>query len=203
MNGITKKLAGGLALIICCAFSLQSTAATIGAAATDRSSADGWSNFVLGLTSENFTTDGTVTDWSVYTNNAGTLGMLLLRPTTGSNYEIIGADFQNANAGLNTFSFTADTGTASVMAGDILGLYIGTAKVDFDFTAGGIANWCGGSNCIADPVSGIIAGETLELTGGPQNRVYSANVNAVPLPAAAWLFGSAILGLVAAKRRKA
>ena len=35
------------------------------------------------------------------------------------------------------------------------------------------------------------------------NQVYFGTISAVPLPAAAWLFGSALLGLVAVKRNKA
>lgn len=42
---------------------------------------------------------------------------------------------------------------------------------------------------------------SLDFGGGPA-QIISYNVSPVPLPAAAWFFGSALLGLIAAGRRK-
>lgn len=78
----------------------------------------------------------------------------------------------------------------------------------------------GGSSSFTATSPGSNPGGFLEWTAGPLNGVTSiefsaatlsssndfalaaANVSAVPLPAAAWLFGSALLGLVTVARRK-
>ena len=41
-----------------------------------------------------------------------------------------------------------------------------------------------------------------KLQGGTSANLYVAGINEVPLPAAAWLFGSALLGLAGLRRRK-
>ena len=181
----------------------------LGNDAIDRSNADSWSNFVLGMTTEVFSMSATVTDWEVYTNNPGTLGMLLLRNTSGQNYEVVGADFETATAGLNSFTFTADTGVADVLAGDILGLFIGTAKIDYDLNlgAGDLVDWCGSNDCVVGGDTGLLdAGEIISLAGGAGggggDRTYSANVTAVPEPSIIALFGLGLVGLGFARRRR-
>ena len=203
-SSILKLAVATILAFVASVGSAQAASITVGNAVVDRSTADTWSNFVLALPSESFTTAAVVTNWSVFTNTIGDLGLLILRAAAGSNYQVIGADFETiASVGFNSFTFNADTGTSSVMAGDILGLYIGSAKVDFDYIAGGTAKWCGSSGCITDVNTQLAAGQEITFSGGPQDRVYSVNASAVPLPAAAWLFGSALIGLVAVARRKA
>ena len=130
--------------------------------------------------------------------------MLLLRNTTGENYEVVGADFETAVAGLNTFSFTADTGVADVLAGDILGLFIGTAKIDFDFGGSNFVNWCGSDGCITN-TNQLDGGDIISLAGGGGGgagyRTYSANVTAVPEPSIIALFGLGLFGIGFARRR--
>jgi len=193
---MAKRLFTAISMGALLTLSQLSQAGIIGNDAINRSTSDGWSNFVLGLTTETFTTAGTVTDWNVYTNNAGTLGMLLLRNTGANNYTVIGADFETASAGLNSFSFNADTGSSNVLAGDILGLYIGSAKVDFDYNSNNdVVNWCGNNGCVSS-LSQLDAGQSLTLSGGPQGRSYSANVSvAVSEPATFALFGLSLIGL--------
>lgn len=52
------------------------------------------------------------------------------------------------------------------------------------------------------PLTGAAYTIYIRESNGSSNNQYSVTVNAVPLPAAAWLFGSAILGLVGMSRRK-
>jgi len=193
-----------LFLFLFLASGMSSAAVIVGNDAIDRASADGWSNFVQGLTTETFLASGTVTSWNVYANNAGTLGMLLLRNTSGSTYEIVGADFETAAAGLNTFTFTPDTGVADVLAGDILGLFIGTSKINYDNVSSGadVANWCGANGCVTNGDTSILsAGNSVNLTG-QGNRMYSANVTVVPEPAALLLLGLGLVGIGFARSHK-
>lgn len=199
---MAKRLITAISMGALVTLSQLSQAGIIGNDAVNRATSDGWSNFVLGLTTETFTTAGTVTNWNVYTNNAGSLGMLLLRNTGANNYTVIGADFESVSAGLNSFTFNADTGSSNVLAGDILGLYIGSAKVDFDYNSNNdIVNWCGNNGCVSN-LSQLDAGQSLTLSGGPQGRSYSANVSvAVSEPSTIALFGLSLLGLGFARRQ--
>lgn len=53
-------------------------------------------------------------------------------------------------------------------------------------------------NLVAGNYTIFVSGANSALAGGPIN----VNVSAVPLPGAVWLFGSALVGLIGAKRRK-
>lgn len=140
----------------------------------DRKSSDTWSNFVIGLTSEVFAKAATVSSWEVYVKNEGDLGLLLLRPKSGSTYKIIGSDIETARAGLNQFTFTPDLGgTAKVKAGDILGLYIGSAKVDFDDGTDDTVGWCARNNCITNANAQLAAGKTITIN--QEKRRYSVS----------------------------
>ncbi|MEM9540275.1 MAG: hypothetical protein AAGA60_12340 [Cyanobacteria bacterium P01_E01_bin.42] len=153
--------------------------AIIGNEAIDRSVYDGWSNFVLGLTNEVFAEAGTVSEWKVYVNNPGSVGMLLLRQQVDSTYKIIGSDIETAKAGLNQFTFTPkEGGSAKVETGDILGLYIGSAKVDFDSGTDDKVGWCGGNGCITNVNTQLAAGQTISINHA--NRRYSANATVFP-----------------------
>jgi hypothetical protein len=176
----------------------QSAHAMIGNEAVDNSTSDGWSNFVLALQTEVFTEDATVTEWEVYSKTGGTLGLLLLRDLGNSNYEVVGADFETANAGLNSFSFTPDAGVAEVLAGDILGLYIGTSKVAYGSDGADTVRWCVANGCIVNADTQLSAGEKVLLSDGG-NRTYSINVKTKP-GASLWItliFTALGLGIIA------
>lgn len=206
----------GASVFAVAALSVPAQAATVGAPAVNvttgpGSDGDSWSNFVLGLPLVKFTGSGTVTSWNVWTDLGGSLGMLLLRPTSTTNqYSVVGADIRtgasSALAGANGFTWSSTSGSSNVQANDILGLWIGTGKVDYGSIPGTSAAWCSNDGCLTDPSTDLEAGDTVLLNGptSPGERLYSANVNVnyVPLPAAAWLFGSALLGLVAVARRR-
>ena len=61
-----------------------------------------------------------------------------------------------------------------------LGFYLTTLKVFGTLTGWAADKWCPGTT----------------------SELYVADINEVPLPAAAWLFGSALFGLAGLRRRK-
>ena len=88
------------------------------------------------------------------------------------------------------------------MAGDILGLFIGTSKVDFEYSGADSVRWCGFNGCISNANSQLAAGQTVSLTGSG-GRIYSANVTVVPEPMTVALLGLGLAGLgFRAKRKK-
>ena len=194
MKLLHKLGIAAVSVVLGMAASTAQAATIVGNDTINRRHADGWSNFTLTLNSEVFSEAGTVSEWEVYANNPGNLGMLLLRDIGGSQYKVIGADFENAVAGVNKFSFNPDTGSANVEAGDILGLFIGSAKVDFD-GGGDSVGWCSNNSCITNFETQLAAGQTISRVGNG-GRKYSANVTladntqAVPEPAS-------MLGLLA------
>ncbi|MCK5869910.1 MAG: VPLPA-CTERM sorting domain-containing protein [Methyloprofundus sp.] len=76
------------------------------------------------------------------------------------------------------------------------------------FTTAGIINNGGGNWSILPPVLlGINSPLFVRLTGAGINGQYALNIqnagpSTVPVPAAVWLFGSALMGLVGVSRRK-
>ena len=100
-------------------------------------------------------------------------------------YDVVFRGFSNTNAyqyKLN-FDFSAAQTTA----------FMNNSNVVVDFTDGVVAlcGWWNYGNCIADEGD------------APYAQVdYTYEVSSVPVPAAVWLFGSALLGLVGVARRK-
>jgi len=91
----------------------------------------------------------------------------------------------------------------AVSAGDYLGIWMGTTfKVDFTYTsdAGDPVEYSPNGYYLAMPT----AGATLSTPGTNQLRDYSINVrfSPVPIPPAALLFGTAVLGLALVARRR-
>ena len=138
----------------------------------------GYRNSVLGLTSEVFAKNGTVSAWEVY-SKSGRLGLLLLRPQSGSTYKIIGLDIRDVMQGLNRFTFTPQLGgSANVEAGDILGLYIETASVYYTANTSDRVSRCDGTNNCIDNVNVQLApGQTISLPDGPDPRSISVSAN--------------------------
>ena len=196
MNTICNRLFKNIVaatVLLTVSLSAQSSL-IVGNEAIERTYADGWSNFVVGLTSEIFNQDAIVKSWEVFTHNEGTLGLLLLRGIGGDDYKIIGTDFEVVNAGLNVFDFNPDSGSDFVRAGDILGLYIGTAKVAYEHGLGDSVGWCAGGVCFNPTVGDIV-------TIAGNDRTYSANVTAVTAPATALILSLGLLAMSLRSRR--
>lgn len=175
------------------ALSSAASAATVGDPAIDRAQNDSFSNFGFAFAADVFDT-GKITSWTAFTGNAGNMGLMVLDVIAPNQFEIAEIDIRTVTAGLNTFATSI-----KVSAGQILGLYQGTAKVDFDFagTSGHIYS--------ANGVLGTSPSTGFNFTGaGSTNRIYSinANVEPVPLPAGLPLM-LAGLGAFAVVRRRA
>jgi hypothetical protein len=99
-----------------------------------------------------------------------------------------------ADTGLNMWSWTAD-GSSSFTAGSVA--FSGSASFSLDAAS------------YADMVAGSASGNLFfpadtagDITGLTAIGTWRVRVSEVPIPAAAWLFGSALLGLGAMKRKK-
>lgn len=155
--------------------------------------------------------------WEV---SVGTLGTLFINygSSTGarSTFNGVGA------AGIPTPHFGLDAGDSFAITADFAFPALRLTVWDLD-TVGGqetltISSATDGSiflegaadntpNGVSDEQSVLVAtimGETITLQAGPNGAAFAiGEIAAVPLPAAAWLFGSALLGFSALKRRRA
>lgn len=155
-------------------------------------------------------------DYQAYTLEAGpTPGGALdgLFGTTwisyaGDNYSISGGTL-SYDAGTRTLTLAgahllggvAPTATGDETASTALGAFQ-NADVEFNLALtfnedlSAFTGTATGKDVVTDPgLSGLIAYETLNYS--------FSGVSEVPVPAAAWLFGSALVGLAGAKRRRA
>lgn len=143
------------------------------------------------------TTDGTLgvlltsnfLDWELLLNDSIT-SLTLFGPNSGSTnsgLSIVGSDFSATSSDL-IFDFNG----------------IGYALFQNPNPGSGINYWClDASNCTGEPT-----GESVYFNGPIQLSSLSgqqviASVSSVPVPAAVWLFGSALMGLVGVRRKKA
>ena len=75
---------------------------------------------------------------------------------------------------------------------DLLEVIAGKISLGFELT----------EMAIFGPLGGWYANQWKWGRGTTADQLYIAGINAVPIPAAAWLFGSALLGLTGLRRRK-
>ena len=145
----------------------------IGDDAIDRQTNDSYDHFALELTTKVFPSDGTIDQWRIFASSGpggpgpGTLGLLIL---TGSHAAptVVGSFQQTVVLGLNTFNLAP----FHVLGGQYLGLWFGTGKVDYDFSATGDVQT---THTVAMPTIPA-AGEVLPVNT-PVSRDYSVNVN--------------------------
>lgn len=166
------------------------SAATVGNDAINRTTNDSYSNFGFAFPGDLFS-NGVITSWETYTGNAGNMGLLVLNDLGGDVYEIAAIDFQSVAAGYNSF-----ISSINVVSGQLLGLYQGSAKVDFDW--GGDSEVYSGNGDLGLSPS---VGDTFSKAGS-SSRTYSLSAVVVPLPAGLPLLlaGLGAFGLV--RRRK-
>lgn len=196
------SIAFGSALLLIGAMISSASAVTVGNAAIDRSTADtATSPFIMALTDDVFSA-GQITQWqtyidSVFNGSTGTMGMLVLSPTsTAGNYTIKAVDIEdNLGVGLHTFT----PSPIDVAAGDILGLYISTARVALDWAGN---NSSGPIQYYLD-VNMPVVGQLLTGMDGVSTRTYSLNATVVPVPPSLPLFaaGLGLLGVLMWRRK--
>ena len=106
--------------------------------------------------------------------------------------------YDNFNTGFDYVYFTGEfaSGPLIQLKGDnsVLG-GVGLAQL----TGMDLSDWASNPDGTNDLYTGNYTGQN----GANTFNLTSLNISAVPLPAAAWLFGSALIGLVAVARRKA
>lgn len=105
-----------------------------------------------------------------------------------------------------TFSLSSGTFTSVFLhgtVGDNGHGDFGDKSVFIDATGGGtfVALTAASAGVIDLAALGVT--DTFSIKSDTGNQTYVASVSSVPLPAAAWLFGSALLGLASVARRKA
>lgn len=140
------------------------------------------------------------------------MGLLSMQTASAATLSLNGSPAGAIVAGTSgTFSLTV----AGAIAGDILQFYIPSSATSPTFGGTGIMNF---SLTNAGQVTPLLDGLTTLVVGGTSSFVAAighldANdvfvpdaavpgLNNVPVPAAVWLFGSALMGLVGVARRK-
>ena len=178
--GIHKSIAGTVCLIASLAIFSIAQAGFIGNEINDRTSNDTWYDFTTVDTSLEFTENGRIKNWSIWSGGSGEIYLQVFRSLGNNQYQIVGENyFSDVVEGLNTWS--VDTAKQiEVMAGDYIGFSMNSsaAHIDFDYDDSG--NLVYHSDDIGSWVTGI--GETATLANHYQKRTYSIAAETVPTP---------------------
>ena len=198
-SGASKVLCA--AALAVAAAGVNAAPVTVGDAAINRTQFDGFSNFVIALPGESFLASGTFDQWNVFAAVSGPLGLLILNGSPAAP-TVVHALSQTVAVGLTTFTLGSPL---SVSAGDYLGIWMASGKVDFDFSATGVT-YSGNGTYAAMPTVGSVL-----VTNGPNAiaRDYSINVRfteastggTVPEPGTLSLLAVSLLGLAAVRRQ--
>jgi hypothetical protein len=144
----------------------------------------------------------------------GTIGELLFANITAWDLDIIfgatTANLTEANSALDAWGAASATGITATSGGNLAFDASSSADAGFGFQEGApnfAASWAlcsaGGTGCfITAGTESLINGSNVSSLGLPDEVISFATVSSVPIPAAAWLFGSGLFGLIGLARRK-
>ena len=174
-------------LMMCLAGTAQASVVVGGNAVIGRANTDSFNNFTIVDMNNAISASTTLTSWSVFTSDTGTLELAIFR-LVGAVYNQVGisALATVTTAGLNSFATSI-----AVLAGDFVGVYMQTAHVQFGNIGAGGAGYSNNGSGLSNAFN------------GPLSRTYSISVSnngtAVPEPTTAWLaalaLGAAAFGL--------
>ncbi|MEQ1638887.1 MAG: hypothetical protein ABL903_19685 [Methylococcales bacterium] len=199
---------------------------TIGAPLVNRALTDTAGGTIYALNT-GFNQSGILSNWAFYNDNPTQIGYEitpLLLDVVGGDYVIIGVGTSRTNSatGVQTFNFGLTAGTDTVSPNLLFGWKDGTdtdpaqtgvIELDFvnsatvgtqQFFGSGLPGVSGHSGDLF-PGSNLGAGRTMGVDVGQLDRDYSiqATVSAVPVPAAMYLFGSSLIGLLGMRKKVA
>jgi len=178
----------------------SATAAIIGSGTIDRGYLDSYTQFQLVDTAaaDTVASSGTLTSWSFYAGQPGTLGLEVFRPVIGGYQLVAETDYTAASVGVQTIAVSIP-----VQAGDLMGIWTGANSViPFDYTSGGNHIFAYTSDNL--PANHILVGGTLLASSieGLTDRLYSLQATVTPVPEPTTvLAGAGALGLVLASFR--
>jgi len=194
-----KKNIFSVIVIVLMSYGQLAQAALVGNDPIDRSTLDGgFLNFVD--TGSIFTDSGVIDEWTIYGKRAGDLYLQVYRGSlTSASLQLIGQNHVSVlGNGVETFTIDA-VDQISVQAGDVMGWAFDIpATVPFDYIGDKI-RWGSFSNTIGEFVNFHTASTRTYSIAANLN---TGNPSPVPIPAAVWLFGSGLMGLIGMMRKK-
>lgn len=191
-----KNLSKIISVLAIAGLASSAQALTIGNDAIDRADNDSYSNFSMALLTEVVPAGGGyLTAWETYiaAGAQGSMALLFLEDKGSNTYEIEFVDERVVDLGLNSFS-----ASAFLEEGWIMGIWMGSAKVAFDYIAGPDTTYTSNGALGSAPT----VGQTVGYTGTITDRIYSINATVPDAGTTISLLGMGIFALAAISRRK-